>query len=92
VQGALASGPAAASVCKELSRRREAAEAAARRRFERATAEGDLPANVNAAQLAHFILTVLWGLSVQAAGGATRGQLKAAAQMALQCWPNKAEA
>lgn len=92
VQGALASGPAAASIRKELSVRRAAAEAAVRRRLERAVAEGELPANLNAAQLACYILTVLWGLSVQAAGGATRTQLQEVVKLALQCWPNEREA
>jgi AcrR family transcriptional regulator len=87
VQGALASGPAAASIRKELSLRRAAAEAAVRRRFERAIAEGELPANANAARLARYILTVLWGLSVQAAGGATRTQLKEVTQLAMRNWP-----
>jgi AcrR family transcriptional regulator len=92
VQGALASGPAAASICKELSLCRKAAEAAVRRRFERAIADGDLPANVNAAKLARYILTVLWGLSVQAAGGATRAQMQDVARMALRCWPKRPKA
>jgi AcrR family transcriptional regulator len=87
VQGALASGPAAASVRKELSLCRKAAEAAVRRRLECAIAEGDLPANVNAAKLARYILTVLWGLSVQAAGGATRAQLKQVVQLAMRSCP-----
>lgn len=87
VQGALASGPTAASVRKELSLCRAAAEAAVRRRFEHAIAEGDLPANAHAAKLARYILTVLWGLSVQAAGGATRAQLKAVVHLALRSWP-----
>jgi AcrR family transcriptional regulator len=90
VQGALAAGPAAAAIRKELSLRRAAAEAAVRRRWERAIAEGDLPASVDAAQLARYILTVLWGLSVQAAGGATRAQLKQVVDLALRCWPNPA--
>ncbi len=89
VQGALASSPAAASIRKELSLRRKAAEAAVRRRFERAVAEGDLPANVKAANLARYVLTVLWGLSVQAAGGASRTQLKEVVQLALRCWPER---
>lgn len=89
VQGALASGPAASAIRKQLSLSRAAAEAAVRRRFERAVAEGDLPANVNAAQFARYILTVLWGLSVQAAGGATRAQLKEVVQLALRCWPGR---
>jgi AcrR family transcriptional regulator len=87
VQGALASSPAAASIRKELCLCRAAAEAAVRRRFELAIAEGDLPAGVSAAKLARYIITVLWGFSVQAAGGATRTQLREVARMALRCWP-----
>lgn len=87
VQGALASGPSTASIRQELSMRRAGAEAAVRRRFEKALAEGDLPAHVDAAQLARYIVTVLWGLSVQAAGGASRAQLKSVAAFALRCWP-----
>ncbi len=87
VQGALASGPFADSVRQELSRRRAAAEAAVRRRLKRAIAEGDLPASADAAQLARYVITVLWGLSVQAAGGATRAQLKQVAELALQVFP-----
>ena len=72
VQGALATGPETAEVRKELSRRRAGAEAAVRRRFERAVEERDLPRNTDAAKLAKYVVTVIWGMSVQAAGGATR--------------------
>jgi AcrR family transcriptional regulator len=89
VQGALAAGPDAASIRKELSLRRAAAEAAVRRRFEQAIAEADLPANVKPASLARYILTVLWGLSVQAAGGATCAQLKEVVELAMRCWPRR---
>ncbi len=87
VHGALTSGPGGESICKELSLRRKNAEALVRRRFERAVAEGDLPAGVDAGKLARYIVTVLWGMSVQAAGGATRGQLDEVAEQALRCWP-----
>lgn len=87
VHGSLASGPAAASIREELSRRRSAAEAAVRRRFERAIAEGDLSSTANAGELARFIMTVVWGLSVQAAGGATRAQLETVVEWALRAWP-----
>src|SRR5438552_3743956 len=63
VQGALASGPVAESVRKELGRRRAAAESAVRRRFERALADTDLPASVEPAKLARYVITVIWGLS-----------------------------
>jgi AcrR family transcriptional regulator len=89
VQGALACGPAAASIRKELSLCRAAAETAVRRRLERAIAEADLPAGVDAGRLARYVITVLWGLSVQAAGGATRAQLKEVVELALGCWPER---
>lgn len=89
VQGALASGPAAASIQKALGLRRAAAEKAIRLRLERAIAEGDLPAHMKAGTLARYIITVLWGLSVQASGGATRVQLEEVAQLAMRCWPQK---
>src|SRR6185369_13174969 len=65
VQGALASGPMGESVTQELSRRRAGAEAALRGRFERALAESDLPSDADPAGLARYIITVLWGMSVQ---------------------------
>jgi len=87
VQGALVSGPGAESIRRELSLTRQAAEAAVRRRFERAIAEGDLPPDADAAILARYIVTVIWGLSVQAAGGASRRQLTEIAELAMQAWP-----
>ena len=87
VQGALASGPMGESVTQELSRRRAGAEAALRGRFERAVVEGDLPLDADPAGLARYIITVLWGMSVQASGGATRAQLRETGEMALRAWP-----
>jgi AcrR family transcriptional regulator len=87
VQGALASGPDSASIQKVLSGYRAGAEAAVRLRFERAIAEHDLPQSVDATQLARYIITVIWGMSVQAAGGATRVQLKEIADFAMRSWP-----
>ncbi len=87
VHGALASGPEADSVRRELSVRRARAEFLIRQRFERAIKEGDLPRSVNARKLARFVATVIWGMSVQAAGGASRAQLKEIAEVALTAWP-----
>ncbi|HUY93244.1 MAG TPA: TetR/AcrR family transcriptional regulator [Pirellulales bacterium] len=87
VQGALVSGPGAESIRRQLSLTRAAAEAAVRRRFGHAIAEADLPASADAAILARYIITVIWGLSVQAAGGATRAQLSEVAEFALRAWP-----
>ena len=52
VQGALACSEAAESVRRELAARRSAGEAAIRARFERAKADGDLPADSDPADLA----------------------------------------
>ncbi|HLH06474.1 MAG TPA: TetR/AcrR family transcriptional regulator [Terriglobales bacterium] len=89
VQGALASGPMGEPVSQELARRRAGAEAAVRCRFERATADGDLPSHVDPEKLARYIITVLWGMSVQAAGGASRAQLREVARVALLAWPEE---
>lgn len=87
VQGALVSGPLADTVRRELNRRRAGAQAAVQKRFERAVTEGDLPADANARKLAAYITTLIWGLSVQATGGANRSQLKEVADVALRSWP-----
>ncbi len=85
VQGALACGDA--SVRKELAGRRAAAEAVLCRRFQRAKREGDLPKNANPADLAGYVMTVVRGMAVQAAGGASSDQLHRVAQIALRAWP-----
>ena len=87
VQSALVCGDAANSVRKELASRREAGEAALRRRFQRAKREGDLPANADPADLARYITTVMHGMAVLGAGSATRPQLLRVMETALQAWP-----
>jgi AcrR family transcriptional regulator len=87
VQGALACGATAESVRRELVARRVAGEAAVRQRFERAIADGDLPADVDPADLARYVVTVIRGMAVQAAGGASGEELRRVAAMALRAWP-----
>ena len=86
VHGALASGPEAAEIRRELNARRAKAQALIRKRFELAAASGDLPRDADPALLARYITTVLWGLSVQAAGGASRKHLQETADFALRAW------
>jgi AcrR family transcriptional regulator len=75
------------SIRQELTACRAAGEAAMRRRFERAKSEGDLPANVNPGDLARYIATVLYGMAVQAAGGASRSKLQSVVERALRALP-----
>ncbi len=85
VQGALACGDA--SVRKETAGRRATSEVALRRRLQRAKREGDLPKNADPAELARYVMTVLQGMAVQGADGASPDQLRRVAQIALRAWP-----
>jgi AcrR family transcriptional regulator len=89
VQGALACGDAASSIRQEVTALRVAGGGALRRRFQRAQREGDLPQNADPADLARYVMTVLQGMAVQGAGGASRAQQRRVAQMALRAWPNR---
>jgi AcrR family transcriptional regulator len=86
VQGALVCGEAAESIRRELVSRRLASEAAVRQRFERARADGDLPADADPTDLARYVVTVMRGMAVQAAGGASREELRRVVDMALRAW------
>jgi AcrR family transcriptional regulator len=91
VQGALACGEAAESVRKELASRRLASEAALRERFERAVQGADLPAESRPADLARYLAAVIHGIAVQAAGGASRAELRRVAALALRAWGNSSK-
>jgi hypothetical protein len=68
--------------------RRASGEADVRQRFERAIAEGDLPADANAADLARYIAAINVGIAVLAAGGAGREELLKVAGTAMKAWPS----
>ena len=54
---------------------------------ERAAVEGDLPVACQPADLARYVFAVMQGIAVQAAGGASRAQLRRVAAIALEAWP-----
>jgi len=87
VQGALACGPETDAIRKELIRRRKVGEGIIRDRLKRAKAEGDLPPDADPADLARYLSIVIYGITVQAAGGATRNELRRVTEIALQNWP-----
>lgn len=78
------------AIQRELASRRAAGELAIRQRLERARNEGELPSGVNPADFARYVSTVLEGMSVQAAGGASRDELLRVGDMALRLWPAQA--
>jgi len=79
-------------VGKALVEARVAGEEAIVERFERAQAEGDIPTDVDVKQLAGFIRTVVYGMTVKAASGATRDELEGVIELALSAWPRRERA
>jgi AcrR family transcriptional regulator len=87
VQGALATSADGEPVRQRLVDWRVDGEKAIRSRLQAAKAEGDLPADADAGDLARFLCTVMFGIAVEAAGGTTKAKLKRTAAMAMQVWP-----
>jgi len=87
VQGALACGDDASCVKRELTSRREAGEEALCQRLKRAKSEGDLPPDSDPVALARYVATVSQGMAVQAAGGASRAELRKIADLAMRALP-----
>ncbi len=84
VQGALACAPESDAIRTELIRRRKIGESIIRERLKRFKAEGDLPPEADPGDLARYLSIVIYGITVQAAGGATRKELRSAAELALR--------
>jgi AcrR family transcriptional regulator len=66
---------------------RLAGHAAIRERFERARAEGDLPADADPTALTHYIGSVVCGMAVLAASGASRKDLERVIELTMRAWP-----
>ncbi len=56
-------------------------------RFKRAQAEADLPADVDPSALTRFLNAVAQGISIQAAAGVSRSELRRVVEMALANFP-----
>jgi len=67
---------------------RQAIVTAFRERFEKAVRESDLPAGTDCPTLGRYVATVLGGLAVQSASGATEKELRLVSALALQAWPS----
>ncbi|ABS62339.1 transcriptional regulator, TetR family [Parvibaculum lavamentivorans DS-1] len=87
VTAGLSGGEESSAIREELAERRKASETDIKKRLERAKKEGDLPKDANPAALARYISTIMRGMSVQAASGATAKELKQVAEMAMKVWP-----
>ena len=54
----------------------------------RSSEESDLPVGTDCATLARYTATVLNGLAVQSASGATAKELRLVSALAMQAWPS----
>jgi AcrR family transcriptional regulator len=87
VQGGLACGTAAEPIKDALIAWRKKGEAEIVKRLKRARVEGDLPAELDPHDLARYLATVLNGLGIQAANGATKAEMTRVVEMALRTLP-----
>ena len=86
VQGALACDDSSDCIRQELVSRRLATESAVRKRFDRARTDGDLRKESVPADLARYVMTILQGMAVQAAGGASKNELERIVKTTMQTW------
>ena len=87
VRGALSCSEAEDALQRELTARRTIGEVRLRERLQHAKDDGTMPSDLDPADYARYIMVVLEGMSVRAAGGATREELHKVADMALRAWP-----
>lgn len=85
--GELQASAANEALVAEVTRQRQAAQQAIRRRLEAARKAGELPADTDTATLAAFYAMVIQGMAVQARDGAKLAMLKRMALMAMKAWP-----
>lgn len=87
VRGTVACSDMAQDIHQELVARRREGERMLCERLMKAKADGELPDDLDPADFARYIATVLEGMSIHAAGGATREDLHKVADMTLRAWP-----
>jgi hypothetical protein len=87
VRSAMQCGAAEESMERELASRRAMGEVMLRERFEAAKKAGELPEDFEPKDFARYLMTVLEGMSVRAAAGANRKELRKVGEMALRAWP-----
>jgi AcrR family transcriptional regulator len=88
VISSMACGAEAESIRAEVIARGASARRAIIERFERAKAEGDLPAHVDVDGLTAYLMAILQGMAVQAGSGASREQLEGLIDTSMTVWPS----
>ena len=84
IHGALACGTDGELVTQVMAKWRRFNENRLKERIQQAQREGELGRDVNAADYARYIATIMIGIGIQAVNGAGRGELTRTVDMALQ--------
>lgn len=87
VQAGLAGGEDSRAIVELLTTARNEYRQAVLDRFEKAVADGDLPPDTDCKALARLLMATVEGLAIQAANGAPRDELMAAATLAAHVVP-----
>lgn len=90
VQGALTGGADTQELRSELAALQRRATLLLRKRLEEGKRNGELPSSVNTRVMAEYFMSIVTGLSVQAATGACRRDLRQVVELAMASWPNQA--
>lgn len=92
VKGTMTSGDCGQVIADHMSAKRAESEAILIDRFSQAKAGGELPDDIDPRDLAGYYMTVLDGMSVRAAAGAGRAELRKVAELAMRGWPGRVAA
>jgi hypothetical protein len=84
VQAALACGTDAESVKEAMIEFRKHGDAAVKKRLQQAQRDGELDTGVNPADFSRYLGTLVQGLGIQAANGATKAELHRLVDLALR--------
>jgi len=87
VRSSLSCGAATDAIKRELTEKRATGEAMLRERLQQARRSGEMPAGLDPAAFARYIMTVMEGMSVRAASGASRKELREIATLTMRMWP-----
>ncbi|MGM1018533.1 MAG: TetR/AcrR family transcriptional regulator [Actinomycetota bacterium] len=87
VQGALAASPGSSVAHDLLVDWRTDAQRRLAERLHRAVTEADLPAHADPEHLARYVMTLGYGIAVQAANGIGRAELEHLVDTAMLAWP-----
>lgn len=87
VQGALVTSPESEKIRSMMAHMRRTAEKWMEERFIQAQNDGDLSKEADPAALACYIMALSSGIAVQAKSGATKEELMAVVDVAMQGWP-----